>query len=81
MKRKPQRAAVVRARHVFLAAWTWRDIQPRPAQQIQGSKRLWRLLSAANTLGGSQLLAGRAPLLAVSTGLNVADRTLIARRS
>ena len=51
MKRKPQRAAVVRARHVFLAAWTWRDIQPRPAQQIQGSKRLWRLLSAANTLG------------------------------
>ena len=81
MKRKPQRAAVVRARHVFLAAWTWRDIQQRPAQQIRGTKRLWRLLSAANALGGSQLLAGRAPQRAVSTGLNVADRTLIARRS
>ena len=81
MERKPNGLLLFVLGHVLLAAWTWRDIQQRPAQQIRGTKRLWRLLSAANTLGGSQLLAGRAPLLAVSTGLNVADRTLIARRS
>jgi hypothetical protein len=44
----------------FTAAWTWRDIRQQPARQIRGSKRLWRILSAANTLGSvSYWLVGR----------------------
>ena len=46
--------------HVIVAAWTWRDIQQRPAQQIRGRKSVWRLLSAVNTLGSaSYWLIGR----------------------
>ncbi len=32
-------------------ALTWRDIDRRPADQLRGSKRLWRMASAVNTLG------------------------------
>ena len=60
MERKPNGLMLFVLGHVLLAAWTWRDIQQRPAQQIRGSKRLWRLLSAANTLGSaSYWLVGR----------------------
>jgi hypothetical protein len=60
MERKPNGLLLFVLGHVLLAAWTWRDIQQRPAQQIRGSKRLWRLLSAANTLGSaSYWLVGR----------------------
>jgi len=60
MERKPNGLLLFVLGHVLVAAWTWRDIQQRPAQQIRGSKRLWRLLSAANTLGSaSYWLAGR----------------------
>jgi hypothetical protein len=60
MERKPNRLLFFVIGHVLMAAWTWRDIQRRPARQIRGSKRLWRLLSAANTLGSaSYWLFGR----------------------
>ena len=60
MERKPNGLLLVVLGHVLVAAWTWRDIQQRPAQQIRGSKRLWRLLSAVNTLGSaSYWLVGR----------------------
>jgi hypothetical protein len=60
MERKPNGLLLFVLGHVLLAAWTWQDIQQRPVQQIRGSKRLWRLLSAANTLGSaSYWLVGR----------------------
>ena len=60
MKRKPNGLLLFVLGHVLLAAWTWRDIQQRPARQIRGSKRLWRAASAANTLGSaSYWLVGR----------------------
>lgn len=46
--------------HLLAVALTWRDIRNRPADQLRGSKRLWRLVSALNTLGaGAYWLAGR----------------------
>ena len=33
---------------VGLAALTWRDIRNRPAEEIRGSKRLWRIISTVN---------------------------------
>lgn len=46
--------------HFAAVAITWRDISRRPPQQIRGSKRLWRLTSAVNTLGAlAYWLAGR----------------------
>jgi hypothetical protein len=37
--------------HVIVTAFTWRDIRNRSPRQIRGGKRLWRVLSAVNTLG------------------------------
>jgi hypothetical protein len=60
MKRKPTGVVLVVVGHVLVAAWTWRDIRRRPTGQIRGSKGLWRVLSAVNTLGSaSYWLIGR----------------------
>lgn len=60
MERKSNRILLFLAGHVLVAAWTWRDIRQRPAQQVRGSKALWRVLSAVNTLGSvSYWLMGR----------------------
>jgi glucose dehydrogenase len=53
MERKPTGLILVLIGHVLVAAWTWRDIRQRPAPQIRGSKALWRVLSAMNTLGSA----------------------------
>lgn len=46
--------------HLLAVALTWRDIRHRRPDQLRGSKRTWRLLSAVNTLGaGAYWLAGR----------------------
>lgn len=46
--------------HLLAVALTWRDIRHRPADQLRGSKRLWRIVSALNTLGAATYwLAGR----------------------
>jgi hypothetical protein len=62
MKSKPSKLllVVIGVTHLGITAWTWRDIRQRPADQIRGSKKLWRILSAANTTGsGAYWLAGR----------------------
>jgi hypothetical protein len=48
--------------HLAVVAVTWRDISRRPPDQVRGSKRLWRLASAVNTLGAlAYWLGGRRP--------------------
>jgi hypothetical protein len=60
MERKTNPIVPILIGHALVAAWTWRDIRRRPAQQIRGSKTLWRILSAVNTLGSvSYWLIGR----------------------
>jgi len=59
MERKPIGLLLFLTGHILVAAWTWRDIRRQPARRIRGSKRLWRILSAVNTLGSvSYWLAG-----------------------
>jgi hypothetical protein len=50
MSSRPKRIAlvVVVLAEVVLAALTWRDIRNRPASEIRGSKRLWRIISTIN---------------------------------
>ena len=46
--------------HIAAVAVTWRDIEHRPPERIRGDKRLWKLASAANTLGSvAYWVAGR----------------------
>jgi hypothetical protein len=60
MERKSSRILLFLIGHVLVAAWTWRDIRQRPARQVRGSKALWRVFSAVNTLGSvSYWLIGR----------------------
>jgi hypothetical protein len=48
--------------HTAITALTWRDLKRRPAGQVRGSKKLWRVASAANTVGSVAYLAiGRRP--------------------
>ncbi len=49
-RRRPSPAtiAVLVVAHLVVTSVTWRDIRRRPADQIRGSKRLWRALSATN---------------------------------
>lgn len=53
MERKPNKLvlAVVGVVHTLVATLTWRDLRNRPADQVRGSKTLWRAASALNTLG------------------------------
>jgi hypothetical protein len=50
MSSRPKRIAlvVVVLAEVVLAVLTWRDIRNRPAGEIRGSKRLWRIISTIN---------------------------------
>jgi hypothetical protein len=60
MERKSSRILLFLIGHVLVAAWTWRAIRQRPAQRVRGSKALWRVFSAVNTLGSvSYWLIGR----------------------
>jgi hypothetical protein len=50
----------IAAAHLTAATLTWRDLRSRTAEQVRGDKRIWRLASAANTLGsGAYWLFGR----------------------
>lgn len=51
MERKPNPIVFILIGHALIATVTWRDIQRRPAEEVRGSKTLWRTLSAVNTLG------------------------------
>jgi hypothetical protein len=62
MKSKPNKLLLVAigVAHLGITALTWRDVRNRPTEQIRGSKKLWRVLSAANTVGsGAYWVAGR----------------------
>ncbi|TAN25969.1 MAG: hypothetical protein EPN30_04560 [Actinomycetota bacterium] len=37
--------------HFAAAAFTWYDIDHRPAERIRGRKRVWKIASPVNTLG------------------------------
>ncbi len=46
--------------HASIAALTWRDLRRRTPEQVRGNPRLWRVASAANTLGSvAYWLVGR----------------------
>lgn len=43
--------ATIAVVHVAAAGLTWRDLRTRPASQVRGDKRIWRMASGLNTLG------------------------------
>jgi hypothetical protein len=46
--------------HAAITTLTWRDLRRRPEEQVRGSKRLWRVASAVNTVGSlAYLTIGR----------------------
>lgn len=51
MERKPNKfvVAAIGVIHLVVVALTWRDISARPADQIRGNKKFWRVFSALNT--------------------------------
>jgi hypothetical protein len=52
MERKrpnPVVIAAILAGHVAVTALTWRDLRHRPDDQVRGSKKWWRVASAANS--------------------------------
>ena len=59
-KLTPAQWTAIVAGHVLVTSLVWRDIRNRPADRIRGSKRLWRMATAANS-GNSvlYLLFGR----------------------
>jgi hypothetical protein len=66
VNRKPNRLVLVLAYiavvHAPVTASTWRDLGDRPAAQVRGSKRIWRVASALNTTGSvAYWLLGRRP--------------------
>jgi hypothetical protein len=50
MRSRPKRIVLVSLvlAEVGLAVLTWRDLRHRPADEIRGSKRLWRVISTIN---------------------------------
>jgi len=50
MSSRPKRIALTALvlAEVGLAALTWRDLRRRPAEEIRGSKRFWRIASTIN---------------------------------
>ena len=59
-KLTPAQWTAIMAGHLLVTSLVWRDIRNRPADRIRGSKRLWRIATAANS-GNSvlYLLFGR----------------------
>jgi hypothetical protein len=54
VKRKPNKLVlgVIAVVHVAVMTLTWRDLKNRPAGDVRGNKKVWRVASAVNT-GGS----------------------------
>jgi hypothetical protein len=62
-KVSPPVLAAILAAHVVIASFTWRDLRSRSADEVRGSKRVWRAASALNTLGSmAYVLIGRRPI-------------------
>jgi hypothetical protein len=62
MKRRPNKfvMAGLAVLHVVVVGLTWRDLGSRPAEQVRGNKKFWRVFSALN-MGNAALywLVGR----------------------
>jgi hypothetical protein len=61
-RRRPSPAliAAILAGHVAVTALTWRDLRHRTDDQVRGSKKWWRVASAANSANSLiYLLIGR----------------------
>lgn len=62
MERKPNKyiLAATAVVHIVVVALTWRDIKDRPAGQVRGNKKFWKIFSALN-MGNAALywLVGR----------------------
>lgn len=52
-----RRVLPVLVAHAAITTLTWRDLRRRPAEEVRGSKRLWRVVSAMNTVGSVAYLA------------------------
>jgi len=54
-KGKPNKLvlAVVGVVHLTVMTLTWRDLRSRPADQVRGNKKIWRVASALNTTGSA----------------------------
>jgi hypothetical protein len=50
-KLSPGLLAVILAAHATVTAFTWRDLRNRSEEQVRGSKKVWRLVTALNTTG------------------------------
>jgi hypothetical protein len=50
-KLSPGLLAVILAVHATVTAFTWRDLRHRTEEQVRGSKKVWRFVSAMNTTG------------------------------
>lgn len=66
VNKKPSRLVLVLAYiavvHIPAAVLTWRDLRERPAAQVRGDKRIWRVASVLNTSGSlTYWLLGRRP--------------------
>ncbi len=48
---------VATAVQLSLAAWAWRDLARRPAELVNGSKRVWGAVIAVNFIGPVLYLA------------------------
>jgi len=58
IQRKDVRRVIpVLVAHAAITALTWRDLRRRPENQVRGSKKLWRVASAMNTVGSVAYLA------------------------
>ncbi len=63
-KQKPDKRVLVAIGvvHTVVTALTWQNLRNRPADQVRGSKTIWRAASALNTLGSvAYWLFGRRP--------------------
>jgi hypothetical protein len=59
-KPNPALIAAILAGHVAVTALTWRDLRHRSDDQVRGSKKWWRVASAANSSNSLiYLLIGR----------------------
>jgi hypothetical protein len=59
-KPNPKVIAAILVGHVAVTALTWRDLRHRTDDQVRGSKKWWRVASAANSSNSLlYLLIGR----------------------
>jgi len=56
----PRLIAALAVGHVIVTTLVWRDLRQRADDEVRGSKRLWRIASAANMSNSiAYLLIGR----------------------